>query len=213
MTTETKPTATLAKGRNGNGTPRPAGMFRRTSRYIRYRLITPMLRARHTPEYSARSVLVGVVCGLMPILGQSTIVLAVWLVARRFNWGFNVVIAALWTFISNPLTTAPMFYGFYVTGQVMMGNWDDLSGFDRFKTVIKDLISDQLGIWDQIKILFRMLFLDWGLAMWVGFVPWAILCGWLGYRWSLKVVLAYRAMREKRMARRRSELAENAAKA
>ena len=60
---------------------------------------------------------------------------------------------------------------------------------------------------------FRMLFLDWGLAMWVGFVPWGILCGWLGYRWSLKVVLAYRALREKRMARRRSELAENAAKA
>ena len=213
MTSETTPNATLAKGRNGNGAPRPAGIFRRASRYVRDRLITPMLRARHAPEYAARSVLVGVVCGLMPILGQSTIVLAVWLVARRFNWGFNVVIAALWTFISNPLTTAPMFYGFYVTGQVMMGNWDDLSGFERFKTVIKDLISDQLGIWDQIGILFRMLFLDWGLAMWVGFVPWAILCGWLGYRWSLKVVLAYRALREKRMARRRSELAQNAAKA
>lgn len=213
MTLEAKSPATQSGRGSGRGTPKPAGIFRRASRYVRYRLITPMLRARHSPEYSARSVLVGVVCGLMPILGQSTIVLAVWLVARRFNWGFNVVIAALWTFISNPLTTAPMFYGFYVTGQVMMGNWDDLSGFDRFEIFIHGLISDELGLWDQIKMVFRLLFLDWGLAMWVGFVPWAVLCGWLGYRWSLKVVIAYRHLREKRMARRRSELAGNAAKA
>jgi uncharacterized protein (DUF2062 family) len=213
MTTDSRPAATLSGNRNGTATLRPAGIFRRASRYIRYRLITPMLRARHSPEYSARAVLVGVVCGLMPIIGQSTVVLAVWLVARRFNWGFNVVVAALWTFISNPLTTAPMFYGFYVTGQVMMGNWDDLTGFDRFTSFARDLISDQLGLWDQTKMLFRMLFLDWALAMWVGFIPWGVLCGWLGYRWSLRVVRAYRALREKRMARRRSQMAENTANA
>ena len=88
MTLEAKTPATQTgrgsgQNRSRAGHPRPAGIFRRASRYIRYRLITPMLRARHEPEYSARSVLVGVVCGLMPILGQSTIVLAVWLVARR----------------------------------------------------------------------------------------------------------------------------------
>ena len=200
--------ATPQNGRsNGNGRQKPAGLFRRASRYVRYRLVTPMLRARHPAEYSARAVLVGVICGLMPIIGQSTIVLAVWLVARRFNWGFNVVVAALWTFISNPLTTAPMFYGFYVTGQVMMGNWNDLSGFDRFVTMSRDLVNDQLGLWDQVKVISRLLFLDWALAMWVGFIPWAALCGWLGYRWSLKVVLAYRHMREKRMQRRREQLA------
>ncbi len=193
--------------------PRPAGFLRRASRYIRYRLITPMIRAKHPPEYSARAVLVGVVCGLMPIIGQSTIVLAVWLVARRFNWGFNVVVAALWTFISNPLTTAPMFYGFYVTGQVMMGNWDDLTGFDRFVTLSRDLVNENLGLWDQIKMISRLLFLDWAVAMWVGFIPWGALCGWLGYRWSLKVVNAYRHLREKRMERRRHQLAAEAVKA
>jgi uncharacterized protein len=89
----------------------------------------------------------------------------------------------------------------------LMGNWDDLSGFDRFVTMSRDLVSDQLGIWDQIKVISRLLFLDWALAMWVGFLPWAALCGWLGYRWSLKVILAYRHLREKRIQRRRSELA------
>ncbi len=178
------------------GRAKPAGILRRTSRYIRYRLVTPMLRARHPAEYSARAVLV-----------------AVWLVARRFNWGFNVVVAALWTFISNPLTTAPMFYGFYVTGQVMMGHWDDLSGFERFVNLSRDLVADQQGLWDQIKMISRLLFLDWAVAMWVGFIPWALLCGWLGYRWSLKVVNAYRHLREKRMERRRHQLAADAVKA
>lgn len=187
--------------------PRPAGLFRRASRFARYRLLTPLLRARHPAEYSARSVLVGVVCGLMPIIGQSTIVLAVWLIARRFNWNFNVVIAALWTFISNPLTTPFMFYGFYVTGQVMMGHWNDLSGFDRFVSLSRDLVNDELGLWDQIKLISRLLFLDWALAMWVGFIPWGALCGWLGYRWSLKAIHAYRHVREKRIQRRRDELA------
>jgi uncharacterized protein (DUF2062 family) len=136
------------------------------------------------------------------------------LIGRRFNWQFNVVIAALWTFISNPLTTPFMFYGFYVTGQVLMGNWNDLTGFDRFISLSRDLVSDQLGLWDQIKLISRLLFLDWALAMWVGFIPWGILCGWLGYRWSLKAIHAYRHVREKRIQRRRDELAAiNALKA
>ncbi|TDQ83153.1 hypothetical protein A8950_1438 [Dongia mobilis] len=204
MTDDSNREAPTAGRRNG----RPAGFFRRLNRYIRYRLVTPMLRAKHPAAYSARSVLVGVVCGLMPVIGQSTVVLLVWLVARRFNWGFNVVMAALWTFISNPLTTAPMFYTFYVTGQVMLGNWNDLSGFDRFSAFTHHLIADELGFREQVSLVFRMLFLDWGLAMWTGFIPWAILCGWLGYRWSLRLIIAYRAMREKRMARRRALAAQ-----
>lgn len=203
--TPTDSTATSTA--NTASRPRPAGLFRRANRFIRYRLVTPLLRARHPAEYSARSVLVGVVCGLMPIIGQSTVVLAVWLIARRFNWGFNVVIAALWTFISNPLTTPFMFYGFYVTGQVMMGHWNDLSGFDRFVSLSRDLVNDELGLWDQVKLISRLLFLDWALAMWVGFIPWGALCGWLGYRWSLKAIHAYRHVREKRIQRRRDELA------
>lgn len=198
---------TATRTSNTASRPRPAGLLRRANRFIRYRLVTPLLRARHPAEYSARSVLVGVVCGLMPIIGQSTVVLAVWLIARRFNWGFNVVIAALWTFISNPLTTPFMFYGFYVTGQVMMGHWNDLSGFDRFVSLSRDLVNDELGLWDQIKLISRLLFLDWALAMWVGFIPWGALCGWLGYRWSLKAIHAYRHVREKRIQRRRDELA------
>ncbi|MBL8707651.1 MAG: DUF2062 domain-containing protein [Rhodospirillaceae bacterium] len=213
MPPETSVITPQISNRKGKAGVRPAGLSRRFARYVRYRLVTPMLRARHPVAYSARSVLVGIVCGLMPIIGQSTVVLVIWLIARRFNWGFNIVIAALWTFISNPLTTAPIFYGFYITGQVMLGHWDDLSGFDRFTGFAHHLIADQLNFSEQVQALLRMLFLDWALAMWLGFIPWAVLCGWLGYRWSHRAVSAYRALRERRMRRRRDPLTEAAQKA
>jgi uncharacterized protein len=198
---------TLIRAKNGksggmaSGSARPAGLWHRLARYARYRLVIPLLRARHPAEYTARGVLVGVVCGLMPILGQSGIVLLVWLATRRlFNWHFSLVIAVLWTFISNPLTSPPMFYGFYMTGQAMLGQWQDLSGFDSFTALIHSFSSDSLSPWEHVREFLDTLFLDWALAMWVGFLPWAALCGWLGYRWSLKAVTAYRHMRQKRLA-------------
>ena len=47
-----------------------------------------------------------------------------------------------------------------------------------------------------------MLVLDWGLAMWIGALPWGAVLGWLGYRISLRFVIAYRIARAKRLAKR-----------
>jgi hypothetical protein len=44
--------------------------------------------------------------------------------------------------------------------------------------------------------------LEWGLAMWVGSIPWAALAGWIGYRLALRFVTAYRLARARRMERR-----------
>ena len=44
--------------------------------------------------------------------------------------------------------------------------------------------------------------LEWGFAMWVGCIPWAALFGWLGYRISLRFVVAYRLARARRLERR-----------
>ena len=41
-----------------------------------------------------------------------------------------------------------------------------------------------------------------GFAMWVGCIPWAALFGWLGYRISLRFVIAYRLARARRLERR-----------
>jgi hypothetical protein len=38
--------------------------------------------------------------------------------------------------------------------------------------------------------------------MWVGSLPWAALFGWLGYRISLRFVIAYRLARARRLEKR-----------
>ena len=46
--------------------------------------------------------------------------------------------------------------------------------------------------------------------MTLGSLPWAALMGWLGYRLSLRFVLAYREARLRRMARRAARMPEKA---
>jgi hypothetical protein len=56
-----------------------------------------------------------------------------------------------------------------------------------------------------------VLLLEWGAAMWIGSVPWAILIGWLGYRLTLRFVIAYRHARVRRMERRLARIGRPAA--
>lgn len=184
--------------------PRQPGILTRISRLIRYRLVLPMLRGRYPATDMARGTMIGIFCGLMPIIGQTSVVLLIWLIlARLFRWQFSIVIAAIWTWISNPITSPAIFYGFYVTGQILLGRWHDLSGFSSFSAIIADLFAGDLTLGERLRQVFDILFLDWGLALWVGFFPWAILAGWLGYRWSLRLVEAYRRLRVERLAQRR----------
>ena len=89
----------------------------------RHRLIVPLKRSPHPPEHSARGILIGLVWGLTPTVGIQIIgVSLTWLVARRlFGWNFNYLIALAWTVVTNPLTLLPLYYVFYVTGELMLG--------------------------------------------------------------------------------------------
>lgn len=184
---------------------RHTGFWVRLKRLIRFRLIMPALRGNHPPEYTARGIMIGIVCGMMPMVGQSWVVLAVWIVGRRlFNWGFSPILGMLWTWVSNPLTAVPMFYGFYVTGQIMLGRWHDLSGFASFANLWYASLHDDQSFLEQLKIVATLLVRDWGIAMWVGFVPWSILAGYLSYSLGFKLVARHRARRQARMARRQA---------
>lgn len=184
-------------------TPR-AGFSARLTRALRYHLVLPMLRARQPAYYISRGTMIGIVCSLMPVIGQTLVVLLLWLIATRFlRWRFSLIIAVVWTWISNPLTSPFIFYGLYVTGQVLLGRWHDLSGFTSFTALVRGLFTDDLSFGEQAGRVLELIFLDWGLALWVGYLPWATLFGWLGYRWSLRLIEAYHHMRARRIARRR----------
>ena len=189
----------------------------RFGRWLRYRFVVPVKRSRHPPQYTARGVAVGLFWAMTPTVGiQMMFVLAHWLAVRRFapRWDFNVIHAMAWTWVTNFATVLPAYYMFYVTGQLVLGRWDDLTGYGGFiehrdASIEADSATDYLPGASWIPDMFHegiAIFLEgiatvagWGLAMLVGCPPYAVAAAWIGYVWSLKLVVARRRL----IARRR----------
>ena len=186
-------------------------MFRSFNRLCRYRLIIPILRGKNRPVFTARGVLVGLICAMTPLVGmQMAMVAGVWGVQRLVapEWRFNVVVAMGWTWITNVFTLPPIYYLFLVTGRLMLGRWEEPLGFGTFSDKLEEILSlGGGGLTAAWEITVAMVDL-WGLPMFLGCVPWAIVSGWIGYRWSLRFVARRRdAMRERLLSRNRASLA------
>jgi len=111
------------------------------------------------------------------------IAFAVWIVARRlFKWDFTLIQGIAWTWTTNVFTAAPVYYWFFLTGQFLLGRWDDLSGYDTFVQTFNTTMASETGFVDGLLAVGKLAVLEWGFAMWVGSIPWAALFGWIGYR-------------------------------
>ena len=183
----------------------------RLARLARYHLIVPLKRSRHPPDYVARSVAVGLFWALTPTVGvQMAIVLVHWLVVRRLGrWDFNAIHAMVWTWVTNFFTLWPFYYTFYVTGQIMLGRWDDLTGYRGFLRLTEatlvvddDWNVDPIHWFDTVSTYADVIFAGWGLALLVGSIPYAALGAWLGYAWTLRFVTGHRQVRLARRLRR-----------
>jgi uncharacterized protein len=197
----------------------------RLRRLVHYRLVIPLKRSHHAPEYTARGVMVGVVVGLTPTVGiQMAIAFVVWLIARRlFRWDFNVVLAAAWTWISNVLTMVPMYYVFYLTGQALLGHWSDMWGYHTFvgefraalhPMAVPDDPFDYMAYpttGGTLAALAAYFVKDLFLVMLLGSLPFWPVGGWLAYRWSLRFTRRHHVARERRRAQRRAHRAARAA--
>lgn len=181
--------------------------FERLKRVARYRLHIPMKRCRHAPEHVARGVMVGVICAMTPFFGaQMLLVLAVWIIARNlFTWDFSLVNGLAWTWSTNVFTVIPAYYLFWLTGQVFLGRFDDLTGYDSFKSIFDAWNASGTSYQDAVSYGVNEFFWKWAVPLSIGCVPWAVLSGWLSYRLSLQFVTRYRHQRALRMASRQGE--------
>ena len=140
------------------------------------------------------------------------LVLGTWLIARRiFKWNFSLPQSLAWTWTTNAFTALPCYYVFFLTGQVMLGRWSDISGYKSFLAVFHTAFADDLTLLATTEAISKALLLDWGIAMWLGSFPWAALIGALGYWITLRFVLAYRHARAERIERRRVRHTEHPA--
>ena len=167
--------------------------FGRLTRLFHLKLVIPLKRSEHPPEFTARGVLIGVMWAMSPLVGvQMTTVLITWIIAKKiFKWDFSLPVALAYTWITNVLTMWPIYYVFYATGKLMMGDLD-ISAFSVFAEAGRQAFSNDISFWEVTKavlVFLKLLMEDWGLAMAIGCIPWSIVCGWVSYRLTKRWLL------------------------
>lgn len=180
------------------------GFLERMGRLSRLKLLIPLRRSPHAPEYSARGVAVGMFWALTPLVGiQMYLCLMTWLIAKPSrNLRFSLVIACAWTWVTNVFTMLPIYYMFYATGQVMRGEWDNITGYETFLHSWHAAFANGTGVWQATLDLLELLALEVGLSMGIGCLPYAIFGAWLSYKLSLKYI---RRRRRKKLEKRIKE--------
>jgi uncharacterized protein (DUF2062 family) len=201
-----------ARPNRGNSKTGPWNGLRRL---MRFRLIIPVLRASHPPEYTARGVLIGMLVAMTPTVGiQMAICAVIWAAIKvlRPKWDFNVIVAMAWTWVSNVFTLGPLYYLFLITGEVMLGRWGDVGGYDAFTDRLTELLSKDVSWYEAIWVYAVEMFTIWGVPMFLGSIPWAIVSAWLCYRWSLRLsrTVHERRLRRRQLRAERRRAAENA---
>jgi uncharacterized protein (DUF2062 family) len=109
------------------------------------------------------------------------------------------VVGLAWTWVTNIFTVPPVYYVFLVTGRLMLGHWDTVSGYSEFQDTLATLLQADATWYEALWIYVWGIFQIWGVPLFVGSIPWAILSAWLGYRWSLRLIREFRMRRVRRM--------------
>ena len=178
----------------------------RLVRLLNLKLIVPLKRSPHPPEYTARGVLVGMMWAMTPLVGiQMTTVLFTWIGAKKiFKWNFSLPVALAYTWVTNVFTMWPIYYVFYATGKIMMGDFD-ISAFSAFAEAGRQAFTVSVSPWEitkAIMIFVGLLMKEWGLAMAIGCLPWSIFCGWFSYNLTIKWLKRREERKNKALERR-----------
>ena len=130
------------------------------------------------------------------------IVAALWFLVHRFvpRWDFSLVPALAWTWVTNVFSAPLAYYLFLTTGRAMLGRWDRIRSFDAFDASFFAGADAEQGWFDSLWAGTMALFEHYGLPMFVGCIPWAIAMGWVGYRFSLALIIRTRLRRARPLA-------------
>ena len=133
----------------------------RSKRDIKYKKILSLFRNQNgSPLFNAKGLAVGVFSGCFPFFGFQTLIGVFFAKLAKGN----IVLAAIGTWISNPLTYIPLYYFNYKVGSIFFNTSSN-------EIIEKSLVIDDL--WKQGKIFSLKLILG---SSCVGFLL-ALICG------------------------------------
>ena len=148
------------------------------SRFRKY-FIEPFVSSNNPPRFDAR----GVALGLFIVFGVPKGAQMVCLGLLRLLMRFNIIIAFVFTWVNNPLSLLPMYYGYYMLGSLLMGKPAVMSAAD-FSELMEPVLRSH-HFWGSVHafiVLGGDLLMRWSLAA-VSIATLAAIVGYLiGYR-------------------------------
>ncbi len=146
---------------------------------IRKYFIEPFISSNSPPWFDARGVAFGLLIGLGIPLGAQMVCLGL----LRLILRFNVVIAFAFTWVNNPISVIPMYYGYYVLGSVILGKPAVMTLAD-FHELMKPVLNAQyfFNSVHAFMILGGDLLVRWFLAALSIAIPAAMVGYFISYR-------------------------------
>ncbi len=157
-------------------------------RVVKYRLLIPVKRVKLPPVIKARGIAVGIAWAMTPLIGiQMWLVFMTWVIARKvFKFDFSLVLGLAFTWVTNVVTMIPVYYLFYVTGQLMRGVLVDSSGYGMLVNIVKENFMGNISFFDKWTLIFKILLKDWGVSMVIGCIPWCIIFTIISYKLAMR---------------------------
>ncbi len=147
---------------------------------FRKHFIEPFISSRNPPWFDARGVAVGLFIGLGIPVGTQMMVLGL----LRLLFRFNTIIAFACTWVNNPVSIIPMYYGYYCLGSLVLGRQVIMSAED-FQTLMRPMLYPEY-FWHSAQ---AFVYLGWDIV-----VRWSVAalivsatCGLIGYLGSYRL--------------------------
>jgi len=159
---------------------REIGFWPKCRRWFRKLFVEPLVYSSCPPWYDARAVSLGLVTAFLVPVGGHLITLAALRVLCRFNY----MVAFAFTFVSNPLNMAPLYYGYYCLGSVILGRCIALDHgvFEK----LMNPVMDKSYFWEEFAAFTQLgheILVRWLVAA----APLALVFGIVGYIVTFKV--------------------------
>jgi uncharacterized protein len=141
---------------------------------LRKYFLAPLLSSSNPPWFDARGIAAGLAIGFGIPVGAQMLCLGI----ARFLIRFNTLVAFAFTWVNNPITLIPMYYGYYYLGSLILGRSEmmTLEGFHQ----LMDPITRSGYFWQSLRAFAHLgadIVFRWAAAA----VVVAILSGILGY--------------------------------
>ncbi|MDQ7785279.1 MAG: DUF2062 domain-containing protein [Desulfomonilaceae bacterium] len=152
---------------------------------IRKRLLEPLAVSDNPPWVDALGVALGLFVALGIPVGGHLLTLGI---VRTFL-RYNIVVAFAFTWIINPFTVLPLYYGYYYVGSLILGG-ESIMGSSGFHQAMEPIVHSRnfLDALRQFVLLDLMILKSWAITAILVSIP----AGVLGY------AIAYRVQSRRR---------------